>query len=400
MSGSGSTTAEAPAPAPFLVKTWNMLEDPANHEHIWWADDVTVAVRKPDDLAKYVLPKYFKHSNFCSFVRQLNTYGFKKVEANPNSWEFRHEEGNFRRGAKQLLLEIKRKAPNKRNADNTVAGREGDEHETSPDSEIHGSIRFNTVPEPVTLPASKKINAERDELVAEVASLQQQHKQTMNLLVTLINEVRDTKQKVKEMQRRYGDLSRSPPGAVYPEPAPGYEYVLVKKEHSAPSEPPTTPSYLKPISTPNYAYQSVPAGAGAQPNGSPLPGQLQQHTATFNNVSIPATPLSSYVSPSSALYSQQPYSPLNQLANDFQHSLTDSLDDDEAVLRALNRQEDVLEQLLVSSPFSPAFQAFAEGSDLSFDSSQATLEVSFCPGVETSVENLADELKNLSNTGS
>ncbi|XP_020944303.1 heat shock factor protein 1 isoform X8 [Sus scrofa] len=66
--------------------------------------------------AKEVLPKYFKHSNMASFVRQLNMYGFRKVvhieqgglvKPERDDTEFQHP--CFLRGQEQLLENIKRK---------------------------------------------------------------------------------------------------------------------------------------------------------------------------------------------------------------------------------------------------------------------------------------------------
>ena len=103
------------------MKIWSMVNDPANHEFIRWNDDgKTFQVFHREDFMKVILPKYFKHNNFASFVRQLNMYGWHKVQdvangtLNQNSdkngqdeiWQF--ENPNFIKDREDLLDKIVR----------------------------------------------------------------------------------------------------------------------------------------------------------------------------------------------------------------------------------------------------------------------------------------------------
>ncbi|URE14736.1 heat stress transcription factor, partial [Musa troglodytarum] len=93
-------------PAPFLVKTHQMVEDNVTDDVISWGETGTsFVVWKPVEFARDLLPVHFKHNNFSSFVRQLNTYGFRKVV--PDRWEFAND--NFRQGEQRLLCKIRRR---------------------------------------------------------------------------------------------------------------------------------------------------------------------------------------------------------------------------------------------------------------------------------------------------
>ncbi|TDZ23212.1 Transcription factor SFL1 [Colletotrichum sidae] len=101
----------------FIHKLYSMLEDPGIQHLISWSASAESFVMSPSADFSKVLAQYFKHTNISSFVRQLNMYGFHKVSdvfhtTNPETalWEFKHGNGNFKRGDLVGLREIKRRA--------------------------------------------------------------------------------------------------------------------------------------------------------------------------------------------------------------------------------------------------------------------------------------------------
>ncbi|XVF27652.1 hypothetical protein REPUB_Repub14bG0126800 [Reevesia pubescens] len=111
LSNSSSLSPRTKGPAPFLSKTYALLEegetgdDDSKKIVSWNAEGTGFVVWSTAEFSELTLPRYFKHNNFSSFIRQLNTYGFKKTSS--KIWEFKHEK--FQRGYKHMLVEITRK---------------------------------------------------------------------------------------------------------------------------------------------------------------------------------------------------------------------------------------------------------------------------------------------------
>ena len=99
-------------PDNFPSKAFLVIEycDNTDSDVACWSDDGTYFVVK--DTATFAnshLPRYFKHSNFQSFVRQLNIYGWRTVKQHDTadgSVAFHHK--SFLRGRRDLLGDIKR----------------------------------------------------------------------------------------------------------------------------------------------------------------------------------------------------------------------------------------------------------------------------------------------------
>ncbi|KAI9100573.1 HSF-type DNA-binding-domain-containing protein [Phlyctochytrium arcticum] len=126
--------------AAFVLKVFNLLKQPEHSKYVEWNDEGDVfIIFHSEEFAEKVLPNYFKHKKFPSFVRQLNIYGFYRVSDARKSPYVRNKEACvfshkfFLRDRPELLAAIKRRAPKKNSKSGNDDGLE-DNGQTLPGS--------------------------------------------------------------------------------------------------------------------------------------------------------------------------------------------------------------------------------------------------------------------------
>ncbi|GER50584.1 heat shock transcription factor family protein [Striga asiatica] len=244
--GDGGVAAPLPAPMPaanapppFLVKTYDMVDDPGTDKIVSWGpNNNTFVVWDSAEFAKDLLPKYFKHNNFSSFVRQLNTYltdidfeftllgtesdrcivtkgehaaltsekagafrvgafeteGFKKVD--PDRWEFANE--GFLRGQKHLLKGITRRKP-----------AHGHHHQPPPNGQTSAGPcvevgKFGLEEEVERLKRDKNV------LMQELVRLRQQQQTTDGQLQAMVQRLQGMEQRQQQMMSFLAKAVNSP----------------------------------------------------------------------------------------------------------------------------------------------------------------------------------------------
>lgn len=162
----------------------------------WSEDGETFVVKHPKKFEQEIIPQFFKHSKFSSFVRQLNFYAFRKIKTNDsiridaaleaataNYWRFFHPK--FQRGKPEWLQEIKRSSSTPRGAGASKKGTAaGNGKAVASDA----------------APASAALGKENLELKSEVNTLKERidaMNKNIDMLTTMVKNVSMTQKKAE-----------------------------------------------------------------------------------------------------------------------------------------------------------------------------------------------------------
>ena len=113
MLGKKRTNQQVNKSESFLTKLYTILSDTTYDEIIHWDNDgKRVIICDVINLCNIVLPKFYKHRNYSSFVRQLNMYGFHKSKGKLKNGEGYEHEKFIANITNEEILKIQK--PNKK----------------------------------------------------------------------------------------------------------------------------------------------------------------------------------------------------------------------------------------------------------------------------------------------
>ncbi|SAM06716.1 hypothetical protein [Absidia glauca] len=145
----------------FISKLFGMVNDIVTQDLIGWSSEGDkFCVHDVRKFSQSVLPQYFKHSNWASFVRQLNMYGFHKVNDRLNTpkdqhaCEFHHP--LFYQSGRNIIRKIRR---NSNKTSSTTAS----------------TVELDAPPIPPPIPSPTETQQQQQQLSQELISLSLQH---------------------------------------------------------------------------------------------------------------------------------------------------------------------------------------------------------------------------------
>lgn len=183
------------SPAPFLSKTYEVVDHPSTDSVVSWSSKGnSFIVWNVPEFSTLLLPKYFKHNNFSSFVRQLNTYGFRKIDS--ERWEFANE--NFLRDQKHLLRGITRRKP-------------GHPQTQQQAPQVQAKPAASTVEVPVGIEEEvESLKNDKNVLMQELVRLRQQQQGTDNQLQAVVHRVHLMEQRQQQMMSFLANAMQRP----------------------------------------------------------------------------------------------------------------------------------------------------------------------------------------------
>ncbi|KAG2718093.1 hypothetical protein I3760_03G205000 [Carya illinoinensis] len=177
-----------PGPPPFLKKIFEMVEDPDTDTVVSWSETRdSFTVWDEHVFAQDLLPRYFKHRNFSSFIRQLNTYGFKKIDT--DNWTFVNE--GFQKGKKHLLKSIKRRS------------------RLNKQQQQEGAVGANPM-KPGLEDELESLKENQNILKVEIHNLRQKQKDSQNHLGAVANRIRGAECRIQQMLFFLTKVTKSP----------------------------------------------------------------------------------------------------------------------------------------------------------------------------------------------